>query len=455
VRVSVEVYSWFRPLPKSAPAPEFLHGTLALTVGARVFKCHGETLAEISLAADDVQVEFTPAPGSGATPADVALVQAAVPAILRKGIGSAQFSLGGLTAGAFAVRDLGFKTLRTPTRAAFALLLSLSAPGGPFPNPDLVKELFLSAVGRRRGRARQGVPDARHHGSRREPLAAIKAHGSRFIGGFGIGFTVSFDAKVDPDSLKLIFGAGRIRVQVSGSGSLSPGGSFKFRVTQDFGLIVHAGRLRLVVVGGAELDITDGNPFLKFVLWLVEGLIENGLDSALNGVIGQANDELNRVLDDSVGGLLERLALDVELAFTHASVDADAVIIGGRFDLGPAPAVVARFTEHTAGGLETAALQKELDGFESWIPGGTIERYRWKSVTLLGTVTSQFDELHRFVARILPSSTTLSSTLSSTPSSTLSTTLSKLPLHTALGWPPTSWCVEVHGTQLSGSGTQR
>src|SRR6187397_1921444 len=97
VRVSVEVYSWFRPLPKSAPAPEFLHGTLALTVGARVFKCHGETLAEISLAADDVQVEFTPAPGSGATPADVALVQAAVPAILRKGIGSAQFSLGGLT----------------------------------------------------------------------------------------------------------------------------------------------------------------------------------------------------------------------------------------------------------------------------------------------------------------------------------------------------------------------
>jgi hypothetical protein len=433
VRVSVMTYAWFQAAAGSDPAPEFLHGTLAITVGVRLFKCHGETLAEVQLASDDVVVEFTPAPGSGATAADLALIQAAAPGILRSGIGSAQFAIGALSAGTFSVRDLGFKTLRSGSHSALVLLLSLRAGGGAA-SPELVKEIFLAAgddaaVALGREFLTAVLKDVAH-----DDLDAIEVGASRFIGAFGVGFTVSFNAKVDPDSLALELQDGRVRVRVGGTGSISPGGSFAFRVTQHLGLEVSAGgRLRLVAAGGPELDITQGNAFLKFVLGLVEGLIESRIASALSGVLGAANDQLNRVVEESIGGLMERLSLPgADLKLARALIDPDAVLLGGKFDIGPAPGVVAAFKESVAAGWAGGGAQKELDALESWIPGGTVARYRWRRMALRGEVLQQVDEPHRFVTRVPLAGAN--------------------PALASVGWPPIAWCVEVSGSQHSGTG---
>jgi hypothetical protein len=171
------------------------------------------------------------------------------------------------------------------------------------------------------------------------------------------------------------------------------------------------------------------------VLGLVKGKLESRVEAALSGVVSGANDELNRVLSESVGGLLAKISLPgVKLAITHASIDPDAVIAGGRLDVGPGPAVVARLKDRVTSPTATAGIQTELDAFESWIPGGTVERYRFKQVSVKGATTILNDSFHRFVARVPQSGA--------------------LPVLTGLGWPPTSWCVEVHGTQVSGAGTQ-
>lgn len=426
VRVSIETYGWFQALPDSDPAPEFLHGTLVLTVGVRVFKCHGQTLAEIGFASSDLEVEFTPAPGSGATAADVALVKATVPALLRSGRLQSQFAVGALSAGSFAVRDLGFKTLRSASQSAFAVLLSLQAPGGPIPNPDLVSEIFLgigddAVVALGREFLTRVIFDFAQ-----EPLGDIKAAGSKFIGAGPFGFTLSFNASVNPASLSLQLQQDRIRISLNGSGSLSPGGSFGFRVTQHFSLGVTNGKLQLLTVGGADFDVTQANPFLDLVFFLITGLIEDELDSALGNVMAAANTELNRVLTETTDGLLEHLSLpdDAKLVFTRASVDTDAVQVGSRIDIGASPPMVVRFKERIRDG------QKELEAFESFIPGGTITRYIWKRISLGGGVAAQVDEPHRFVTRVPLGS----------------------PLHADIGWPPVSWCVDVHGTSVTNAG---
>ncbi len=428
VRVSVQTYAWFQPLAGSEPAPEFLHGTLALTVGLRIVRCRGVMLAEIGLASDDVEVDFTPAPGSGATSADVALVRAAVPAILRGAFGPAQFPLGSLSTGSLTVRDLAFKGLRSAAQSAFALLLTLRA-GGPVANPDLVTEIFLApqddaalALGRE-------LLTAVIFDFAQGPLGDVAVQGSRFIGVFGVGFTLSFQASVDPASLSIELQPGRIRVRVSGSGSLSPGGSFRFQLTRSFGLAVLAGRLRLTLVGGSDVDITQANPLLELVLGLFASRIENGVDDALGNVVGAVSDELDRVVGETVEGLLARVSLqDAKLALSQASVDPDGVLIGGRFDIGSAPAMVVGFTQRVRDGLT------ELDALESFIPGGTITRYVWRRVGVNKTATDQIDDPHRFVARapLGPAH----------------------PVHVAVGWPPVSWCVAVHGTQVSSAGVQ-
>jgi hypothetical protein len=431
VRASIPLFARFQALPESAPAPEFLHGTLSLTAGVRITTCRGETLAEIGLGASDAVVDFVPAPGSGASAADVALVRSAVPAILGTGLGKVQIALGGLELGSLTIRDLDFRTLGSGSSSAFAVLLALrEAPGVPL-NADLVNQMFLGSQDDAALALGREFISALFLDLAQGPLAEIDVQGSKFIGAFGVGFTLSYQAKVDPASLALDFQAGRVRVRVSGSGSLSPGGAFGFRVTQHLALGTSGGKLELRLDGGVDVEITQGNALLKWVLGLFTGSIESGLTSSLANLLVALNQELNRVVDEAVGGLFERLALSfVHLGFSSAAIDADGVRVGGRIDIGDAPAVVARLQTRAP---SAAAAALELDAFESWIPGGTVERYRfrrWQGEKTAGALVEE----HRFVTNV---------PLESGPG--------KLQ---AVAWPPSGWCLEVHGTRFRGSGKE-
>ena len=276
------------------------------------------------------------------------------------------------------------------------------------------------------------------------PLGQVQASGSREVGFWPLRFTVDYQVSLDPASLSVELLSGRVRVQVDGAGSLSPGGSFSLRLTQHFGLEVADGRLQLTLEQETEVDLSGGW-VLELVLLFVRGRVEDAIRDAAAVVIAAANGELNRVVDDSVRGMLAELDLpEVELAFTRGSIDPDGILLGARLDLGPAPQVVAAFTDQITrpagapGGFP--AVVKQVSALASWIPGGTIERYLWREVTAGGQVVDEIEERHRFVTRLLPELDAVSDGAS-------------FALTSAAGWPAARWCLEVHGRQLTGSGS--
>ncbi|TAH39461.1 MAG: TlpA family protein disulfide reductase [Planctomycetota bacterium] len=457
VTVSMDIFSWFQRAFGSDPAPEFLHGTLSLTVGLSVVQCQGELLIQVGL--NGIQARFQPAAGSGASAEDVALVEAAVPAIVAQSIAPVQLHVGSLEAGGFAVRDLDFKTLQQGALSAFGLLLGLGDLQGPPPSPAGVTEIFLAP------QDQAGVAIGREFLTRvlfenaQGPLSTVAVSGSRL--------GLSFSAKLDPPSLRLELQPGRLRISVDGSGSASVVGSYRFRLTLNFGLKVEQGRLALFLAPGTDVDITQG--FLPGVIFgLFEGRIVDGIEDSAGAVIDAANAELNTLVDDSVRGLLEELAISgVGLEFTRAAIDPDAVILAATVDIGSAPPVVASFrrldkqTPASPAATNVLSVELELNAFDSFIPGGTIRRYIWREVRGDGAVERQLTENHRFIARIQPelvidgdlgAATIGDRPLLDTGAAASRFAGSSFDLSN-LGWPPKVWCVEVQGTQvLSGEG---
>jgi len=450
VTVSMEVYAWFQRAFGSDPAPEFLHGILSLTMGLSVVECQGETLVEVGLGG--VQASFQPAPGSGASTEDVALVEAVVPSIVRDSLAPVQLHVGSLEAGGFSVRDLDFKTLRQGTSSAFALLLGLRTPASPGPDPAGVTEIFLAsgdqaavAIGRE---FFTGVLFEHAQG----PLGSVSVSGSRL--------GLSFSARLDPASLRLDLQPGRLRASVDGSGS-STVGSFRFRVTLNFGVDVEQGRLLLFLREGADIDVTEG--FLPGLIFgLFEGRIIDGIEEAAGTVIGAANAQLNTLVDESVRGLLEELAIPgVGLDFTSAAIDPDGAILGATVDIGPPPAVVASFRRVDREAptppqvANILSVELELNALDSWIPGGTVQRYLWREVRADRSVARQLTENHKFLARIQPELVLDSGGVADASAPVLDPGAAASPGFAgssfdipSLGWPPAVWCVEVQGTQV-------
>lgn len=439
--VSAEVFSWFQRALLSDPAPEFLHGNVSVTLGLRTVRCEGRSLVQFEARSDDLEVAFTPAQGSNAGPADVALVEAVVPVLLREAFEPVQFSLGELGSGGLEVHDAVLKPLRDGPREAVALLLALRAPDGAPPDPGLVSEVFLDsgeelalALGREflLGLLKEKATPA---------LSGISVSGSRL--------GLSFSATLDPGTLELEMQPGRLQARIEGSGSSSVG-SYRFRLTVRFALAVRAGRLELGLEGEPDMDVTQG--FLPGLLFgLFRGRIVDRIESAAATALAAANAELNAVMRDSTDGLLEELALPgVSLAPVRATVDPDAVILGMQIDLGRAPGAFASFrrVDRQAGpltGLANVSMALEFSAFESWIPGGAVERYVWREVRSDGSVARQISEPHQFVGQVPVEAAGASAHLGGRLSGSSFDSAS-------IGWPPAVWCLEVLGRQFAGAG---
>jgi len=242
---------------------------------------------------------------------------------------------------------------------------------------------------------------------------------------------VDFQASPDPNTLKIELRPGALRATIEGSGSLSPGGSFRFRLRQDFGLSTSAGDLMMTLIGEPGLDITQANTVLDIVFGLFKGKIIDKIEVAASGVIAIANVKLNELVDRSISDLADELgAPGVSLRMLRAAIDPDGVVLGGAIDLGGTKPAVASFKNAVeASPVTTAFGATKFNAFESWIPGGTIGGYRWLRVGAGGVVGGSVDEPHRFVLRLEPDTATASA-------------------GEYYGWPPFTWCLEVRGTQF-------
>ena len=473
VTVSTEIYAWYQEARGSEAAPEFSHGKLSLTTGIVLVRCGEETLVEVDLRSDDVEVAFAAAPGSGMTPADEARVQAIASEIVRHTFEPVQLRVSGIGSDEFAVRELAFRALRQGSRQALAVLTKLSGETRGATNPADVTEVFLVPDEDLALFAGREFLTERMQAEARDELTEVRASGSRF--------GLSFSASADPDSLQLEFEQGRLRFRIEGSGSTTLG-SFRFRLTQRVGF--RTGATSLVLDGDPDLDVTDGNIFLRGVFGLFRGRIESSLKEGMGEVRVQATRELRRVAEESVNDLLERASLpDVSFRLRRGDITPDGVALGGDFRLEAAPAVVASFTNQikrpSQPRIPQLSLFVELDALQSWIPGGTIQEYRWSEVRGDGTISRRVTERHSFLLRVLrdelvatsetggiaptaggneasgagsggeigagSASTGIAGLTVTTPSPG---SLVATGLGPSIGWPPYQWCLEVHGTQV-------
>ncbi|MEO5579892.1 MAG: redoxin domain-containing protein, partial [Gemmatimonadaceae bacterium] len=220
--------------------------------------------------------------------------------------------------------------------------------------------------------------------------------------------------------------------------------NFDFTVTQKFSLEV-SGDTANLVVGDLSLDTSS---------WIIDRFRGRGttaIKKARNRALreSKASQTVRRMLSahGNLGGFLGSLAKPpsevsapaqgFELAYTDAEIRTSGIVLHGSLTASHFPAVHVEFepiSSGSAGGpLGVAGIDPVPDqsALKSWIPGGTIQKYEWKS---MGKGQPGLIDENRFV-RINPSPGAITSTLDTT---------------TVAGYRPL--CLTIHGVRISATG---
>jgi peroxiredoxin len=328
------------------------------------------------------EVRFEPAAGTTLTQEQRALVERILRNYIRGDIEPVSFELD-LPA---EVRRFDYKLLPTSLRPSAMLMFKLPPPGdgtgpaGPPPDPGSVSARFLP------GGADFAVAIGRDYlvdELRAELLADVQpAYGvSGTVGVWPFEVSFSASAKPDWDGATFDLQPGRIVFSVSGSGTTTvgplPTDHWSFTIRQAITLGVVEGLLEPALAGDPEVELSD--------VAVGEGTIREGARAAIKEELQKKLDpvpaDLRKALD--VGRQLKAIiralhpAPDPGVALTGVEIRPEGVVVPGTVALAPSRPVEVR----------QVGLNGRADALESWIPGGTIDRFLWD-----GHV-----EQHRFV----------------------------------------------------------
>ena len=209
-------------------------------------------------------------------------------------------------------------------------------------------------------------------------------------------------ATVRPDWAGASFGLepGRIVARLAGSGEISWWGvddSFSFDVELAFGLQVVNGSVEPVAIGDPVVNlhgIAVGEGY-------IEGKTRSRLREERDNALAVARPQIRQQLAEQ--RRLEKLIEGFHpgppgVAVTGVEIRAEGIVVSGRIGVAPTQPVVVR--QRKRGGM--------LDAFESWIPGGTIDRFVWTREGLVVSARGAFTgpggrtEEHRFVTEENP-----------------------------------------------------
>jgi len=421
VRVAIDLYWHFLASHASAAAPEFAHGRVEATAAVALDHGSSELLGIAAVDEASLDLRFLPDSGAPLAPAELDLVERVLRNIALEALEPVSLRYG-LTP---ELRGIDFKTLPAGTPGAAVAMLTLGdAPSAP--DPARVTETFVHtgedyalALGGEFA-TRQLVELARGFIAD----VAVRGSGSFFFISYG------FEANARASSLTIELRAGVIRVTIGGDGRAWFAffrSSFTFTLVQDFRLAVSGGLLNVEPAGAPDISASG---LAGFLLGLLRGRAREALAPTIADIARQATTELRAAVDQALASLLAAVQIDpLHLAFTAASVDPDGIVLRGNLNLEVFRDPVALFEKYLRPVPESDPLVSvlELDAFESWIPGGEIQLYRWLLMRGDGTVVHQIDAPHRFVERV--------------------------PHDMALGpgclWPPCQWCLEVSGRQTA------
>lgn len=364
VTVHVDVRVHYVPDRGSGPMPEPIHGevratyivkpkTLGISVGAR-------KALSVQVSSHDNQIQFVqrtiPSPGTGLTAAEVDVISAQVRKALRDQFVAADVLM---PAGFRFTEFIALGGERDPSQAlALPLQLSGSAAAGNINsvNKHLLGGFdFAIAVSKEYvGTFLQAFID-----SVKNSVAALS---------FTISFTfISATYRASISSLNFVWKPGAI--EISGrielvTGSMAPNGfiSFTQRITVELDVASQTVALKPL-----------GDPDVKESWFLPHGRALNAVRSARDNALPSAGTPINKTVSDTRSSLVAALqSFDKLASVTYKAVEItpDGMILQGA--IGPSGTgwrldPVVHF-DVTADGFSA---------FNSWIPGGRIDAYRW------------------------------------------------------------------------------
>ncbi|HEX5010176.1 MAG TPA: TlpA disulfide reductase family protein [Planctomycetota bacterium] len=385
IAVLADVRVRYRSDPGMTPLPEFIHGSVRA-----VFKVHrqtllGKTRLVIQPSPVDQQIEFTAAAGSGLGTTENAAVATQIRKALREGLLLLPVDL---PAG-FAFSE--FKALTTEFDAFLALPLQLSdrvvAPGAIHGITQSVvgSHGFAFAVSEEHVVRMIDVDSIKAKLEERTFTLSINLLLGSVSATYGLRFSSGPTITLEPGAIIV---SGRVEAETDTFAAPNGFVSFKQKL-----------RLRLNATTQTVSLLTLGEPDVDKSWFIPRSLAVNQVNQSFAEALELNGPVVSGVFHDARNTLVSALRnFDGTATASYAKLDilADGVVIAGDLASGPriGPVVLVEDVDEGAA----------FSAFESWIPGGHLERMTWSwveypadSVTPWSGVVKSVSELHRFI----------------------------------------------------------
>lgn len=392
VAITAHVRAHFTPAPESDALPAPVHGDVraVFTIEPQVFL--GRRRLVVKPSANDSDITFTPAPGSGLTGADASRLSHEVRRIVRDGVNLLPVDV----PQEFPFSE--FKGVGSGSTSAIALPLSLSGAGLPAGAIGSITSSFLGSSG-------FGFAVSREHVIGLIDVQAIRQAVEqqtipiRIWTPFG-SFTVTTYRLRLVQGPTLTFQSGAIEIsgRIDVTHPTYPDGWVTFRQRVTLQLDQATQRVTLEALGDPDVDDS----------WIVpHGPAFNAVRREMNRAIVNNRAAIRRVFDDARNGLARAVKIADAVADVHYSaidITPDGIVARGDIVGSGRQAPVLAIGEAQQGQAFTA--------LDSWIPGGDIRRFLWSWLAFTspyawsGELHVHADE-HRF---LLPKPAGLTST---------------------------------------------
>lgn len=443
VTVQLEMMSRYFPDPHTSPLAEFIRGQLQVTAAVNQVASQAANVIDIDVKADSVGINFTPQWSSQPLSAsDVAAVNQVVRNALKTSLLPSNTTLPS------SIEYMQFKTL-LGAQSGIGVLLNLQGARG---NPSSFNDLFLGSgddfaigVGRNLLLAAFNPVITQIMST---PVPPVPISIDAWVHTFHFTYSVTLTG------VSVDLAAGKIVLTIKGhahtGSTLAP--DFDFTVTQNFHL-QPAGDTVELIVDDMSIDTSS------WVVNLFRGAATAGLetvrDNAINnsGVKSTVSTMLSA--NANLGGFLSSLLSPppvrrsifhprgYTLAYTAVDIQPSGIILHGTLAVTDWPAVDVEFekippnTSAGVGGIAgggVIASGPDYSALNSWIPGGTIQRFDW---SMQGQSQPFFTDSNKFVYQHPPLEEAAAFAASSAG--------------TIPGYVPL--CLTVRGSRLSSSGT--
>lgn len=384
--VSVQLRAHYMPDPNTPSLPERIHGELRLRFFIQIKTLGNKTVLEETLTGHSDKIQFSPATGTGLSVHDTARIESEIRRVLDE-----NFEMNLELPNDFRFRQ--FKGLGSGTNAVLALPAKLTPPFH-----DLVDGLNGLANNFLNSSDGFAVAVSKEHVN--SVFASVKSSISGFptikisIWVFYLLVPIkhTYTIKVsNVHDLKWSNGQIEFAVEFSIKG---PAVNLNPMAKQKLGVTLNASSQTLTFH-------RIGSPQITGIPGIVPGSVVNDFKSQIAAKIDSELQNLQfalPALDDEV----KQFSQSLSASYSSVEISSHGFIIRGALATGSPAPVVVEFTEKSDG-TGFSALQ-------SWIPGGTIERFEWTWVTSpswvpwVQTKKTKMDE-HEFILRLTPDRT--------------------------------------------------